>query len=512
MATTTRTEAREAARLRRVALACGNPRLFGELYVRPYDANWDAPLPQIAEDMLRFAMTTRRGVVITGPETMKTTTLSQLYPLWVTARYAAAGRLGQLAGLLLSEEQKLAQRNLGVLSWHIENNELLRADFVGIDGQPLMLPDPDEDKWTDQEIVVQRPGTAKDPTWQAKGLTAKGIQGARLSHMIGDDVITPRSAESPAERRKALHLWDTQITSRLVETGQALLAGNFNSPRDLVSTLAERSTYRVFRRPSLHVKGNPEVAPEDPRDPSAVVAVPEKWSHKRLMEELRDKPNRFRRIHLLDSKAESGERLRAEWLSRISANETPVREAKFYMGLDPAPGGDSDDTDFFNVTVGAAHGQHLDIVVCHDARIGTKEQCDLVAGYVDEFDRRGKGVAAIGVPKIALDSYFKGALEIHRPDLIGRIVPISGITTHSKEDRIEALGPFAASGWLRVWESVWNALTSDRADQDQELSLYEQWTDFPAINHDDKLDGIDVLQRTARQFAKRGEGKKKVKM
>jgi len=75
----------------------------------------------------------------------------------------------------------------------------------------------------------------------------------------------------------------------------------------------------------------------------------------------------------------------------------------------------------------------------------------------------------------------------------------------AKEERLESLGPYAQSGFLRVWEAMWLGLMSDATDQWQELSLYEQWRDFPQSRHDDKLDGLDVMIRTAREFANVGE-------
>jgi hypothetical protein len=37
------------------------------------------------------------------------------------------------------------------------------------------------------------------------------------------------------------------------------------------------------------------------------------------------------------------------------------------------------------------------------------------------------------------------------------------------------------------------------------MSLYEQWRAFPLGRHDDKLDGLDVLIRTAREFEMVGD-------
>ena len=318
-------------RKQRRTRALANPIYFGEVYVRPYDENWSAPLPRFAGEMLAFALQSRRGVVILPPEFLKTTLLSQVLPLWLTYRAAWSGKL--LRGMLLSEEEGMSTSNLSVLAWHIENNEGLARDFSDDHGHPLVFPDPEEQTWREDAIIVNRSGTSKDPTWQAKGIDSKGIQGRRLDWLIGDDVITPKNAFSPAMRRAALNLWELEITTRLVADGKAIIAGNFNHQRDLVSTLASRKSYGVFKRPALHAPNQPEVA-----DENGEATWPENWSKARLAQEKEDKPQRFRRIFLLDARAEEGERLKTEWMTVVSPTQTVFDEARIYMALDPAPG------------------------------------------------------------------------------------------------------------------------------------------------------------------------------
>ena len=491
-------------RLERVKRALANPVYFAEAYFRPYDANWSSTMPQFAQDMLRFCRQAKRGVVMLPPEFMKTTLMSQVYPLWLTYRSVVLGT--QLRGMLASEEEGLAKGNLGVIAWHIENNELLKADFIDEAGNPLVFPSPEEGVWRSDAIVVQRQHPSKDPTWQAKGLDSKGIQGRRLDFLIADDLITPKNAMSPALRKKALDFWDLQFETRLVASGQALICGNFNDIRDLLSTLAMRDGYQEFRRPSIHRIGEPWRAPRDKEiaDPSKSVETwPEVWPRHRLLAERKSKPNRFRRIHLLDSRAESGEQLKLEWMRTIAPEETPLRDCRFFMSLDPAPGGQGEDLDFFNITVGALHGDHLDIIESIDVRADVPRQVELVGAIHDRFQRLGRGVIAIGGARITMDRYMRGAITIKYPELTHKIVEIS--VPGSKEERLQALGPFAQSGWMRCWESVWLGMTSDAIDQWQELTLMEQWRDFPHGKHDDRLDGLDICIRTAREFAGVGD-------
>jgi hypothetical protein len=123
----------------------------------------------------------------------------------------------------------------------------------------------------------------------------------------------------------------------------------------------------------------------------------------------------------------------------------------------------------------------------------------LVGIMHDRFDRLGMGVVAIGCARLALDRYFRGALIVARPDLEGKLVDIS--VPGMKEERLEALGPYAQTGWMRIQEELWDRRTSDAEDQWQELTMREQWKEFPLGRHDDKLDGLDILIRTAREFS-----------
>lgn len=329
---------------------------FGNYYMRPYDPAWrdGGPLPPFADDLLRFVHGVERGVVIIGPEHLKTTLGTQLYGLWRTVRAAYFGE--QLRGMLMSEEQGMSAANLGVIAWHIEHNEHLLADFADDAGRPLVRPSAAEDVWRDDAIVIERPHPSKDPTWQAKGIDGKGIHGRRLDLFLGDDLVTPANAHSPALRQQALRTFDHSIRSRLVADAKAVILGNFNDTRDLLSTLARRPRWDQFRRASMHLPGD-ATTPADDQDLTnpdrAVPLWPQVWPRDRHLAEYQEAPNAYRRLHLLDEKAERGEMLQVEWLRQVAPDDVPVSECRIFLAVDPAPGGVTDDLDFVNVTIGA---------------------------------------------------------------------------------------------------------------------------------------------------------------
>lgn len=490
----------EQARLERVQRALANPVYLAEQYVRPYDPSWVTPTPEFGRAMLAHSLRHKRAIVVMPPEFMKTTLLSQVLPLWLTLTWTVEGKL--LRGMLLAEEERMAMGNLNVLKWHLQSNERVLTDFVDRHGNPLVVPDPRENVWRDDAIIVARAGAAKDPTWQAKGLDSKGIHGRRLDWVIGDDVITPRNASSPALRKQALDVMDNTLRNRVVKGGHMLMAGNFNDNKDLLSVLSERPRWKTFRRPAMSVPGDPSTPAKESELKTADLLWGENWTRERLLTEYTETPNRFRRIFLLDSRAEHGERLNVNWVTLIAPDETPLNQCRFFMSFDAAGGGDDaqkDDLDFWNITTLALHDLHLDVVESHAFRAPLGRALTLAGVMHDRYQRLGYGVTAIGGAKQTIDRIVKGAIETVRKDLKPKLhdVPIPG----DKETRLEGLGPFAMSGWVRVWTPVWDAYTSSTEDRHQEESLFEQWRDFPFCRHDDRLDGLDVGVRTVQDLA-----------
>ena len=491
----------ERARRDRVTRALANPVYFAEQYVRPYDPAWVTPMPFFGREMLAFALREPRAVVMLPPEFMKTTLLSQVLPLWLTIVSVTEEKM--LRGMLMSEEEDMAKGNLATIKWHIENNERILTDFVDQQGRPIVAPSTTQPLWTETQIIVNRKGTSKDPTWQAKGLDSKGVHGRRLDWFIGDDVITPRNAHSPALRKTASDKIELEVETRLVRGAHMLLCGNFHDTKDLLHTMAQRPDWKLMRRVAIHKPGKPDVPARESEIDTADLLWPENWDRERLKKIARSTPNRFRRIYLMDPRAEHGERLNTNLVELIDPAETPLKYGKFYIGIDPAPGGDGDDLDFFNITVGCSHELNLDVVESMNVR-APHQQAALVGAIHDRYQRLGMGVSAIGIAKVALDNYFKNTLQAVRPDLIPKIVPVS-VGSTNKEVRLEALGVYAQSRWLRIWNTVWEKRTSGPADRHQELTLAEEWRDFPFGSHDDRLDGLDMMVRTAQEFSMVGD-------
>jgi hypothetical protein len=185
-------------------------------------------------------------------------------------------------------------------------------------------------------------------------------------------------------------------------------------------------------------------------------------------------------------------------VTRITLDDIPAQGRTILFALDPAPGAEVDpDPSFFTITVGILTRKHLDIVESFAARMEPTEQVELLSAMVAARREQGH-VGGIGISKVALDKYARGAFEVGDPSLRPLLHPHS-ITEKdtTKTERLGQLGTYFKGGWCRVTEDAWHAKTSGPDDREQETTLAEEWVSLPMQRHDDRLDGVDVLIREA---------------
>jgi hypothetical protein len=124
------------------------------------------------------------------------------YPLW---RWCGGGKQAgdlrdprNLRFLYVGESDTVAQKNIRDLTWHFENNQLLRALF------PQIVP-PDFNKvvWRDDEIEINRPQSFDEPSIKSVGVGAKST-GFHFDCLIYDDIIGIKAANSEAEMKSAI--------------------------------------------------------------------------------------------------------------------------------------------------------------------------------------------------------------------------------------------------------------------------------------------------------------------
>jgi hypothetical protein len=227
--------------------------------------------------------------------------------------------------------------------------------------------------------------------------------------------VTPLHSASHAKQVEAIRVWDQQTTRRLIDEGQAIIAGNYNHPKDLLSTIAARDRWDVMKRPALHIPGNIEEAPEDYRDPEAIETLPEKWPKRRLYEEAADSPGTFPVVYLLRSSTSGAALLREHWVRRIDPSENPPDRPRLPDEPRPGPGrGGRPRSVVLHDHRRHPHREHLDVIESYADRIPPTEQAEVLSAKVAHYRERGH-VGGIAVSKVALDRYAKGGFEIATP-------------------------------------------------------------------------------------------------
>lgn len=232
-----------------------------------------------------------RLVLLAPVEHGKTTLTSVALPLWILGNSPDA----RIA--LVSETHTQAARPLAAIREHILRNPKLREVF------PHLLPARGaRERWSDAEVVVERPTPSKDPSIIAIGVSGP-LLGARLDLAILDDVCSWENTFTSAQREKVVAWFRSTLVGRVVSTGRVLVVGTPWHRDDLLHVLERSGEYRVQRDAAISNDGKP--------------LWPEAWPLARLEQRRREIGElEFGRQLLLTVLSEAGARFREEWFER----------------------------------------------------------------------------------------------------------------------------------------------------------------------------------------------------
>jgi hypothetical protein len=250
-----------------------------------------------------------RAVILAPIEHGKTTVLSVAFPLWVLGNNPNA-RIG-----LVSETHSQAARPLAAIREHIVQNQRLHQVF------PWLKPAGGaREKWTDSEILVERPSLEKDPSIIALGVLGP-LLGARLDLAILDDTVGWENSLTAAQRGKLVDWFRSTLVGRIVAGGKVIVVGTPWHPEDLLHVLAGSGEYELLRDPALDDEGKP--------------LWPEAWSVERLEQRRREIGEiEFSRQMLLRPVSDATSRFKADWVERAfqSAKDVGAVLADSYNG------------------------------------------------------------------------------------------------------------------------------------------------------------------------------------
>ena len=114
---------------------------------------------------------------------------------------------------------------MSVISWHLLNNKQLLEDF------PYLKKNEELEKWTDDQIYLDRGSVSKDPTIEVVG-AGGDILGGRYDFIISDDLCNRKNTNTLALRDKMDDWWENDVTSRVVEGGHIANIGTMQHKDD----------------------------------------------------------------------------------------------------------------------------------------------------------------------------------------------------------------------------------------------------------------------------------------
>lgn len=465
-----------------------DPIYFCERYVRPHDVRWTKPTAQFQIDMVYHLLAGSRfdpallrqlledGRPLTDAEQMaetafrtalipiehgKTTWLSVGVPLWTITVDQ------EVKGALIGNRKEDAQKPLTTIKWHIENNQLLRADF------PELRPDYRQG-WSDERIYVERRDRSKDPTIQTSGITGT-IQGARLDWVLGDDVQDRKRALSETMNQADQETWQEINENRVVDGGICGCYGTLQSSRDLVMSLSRSPGYR-----HMHLAATDREGRYGPK------GLPLFHTRERLaLARARQGERRYARKYDNDAKDEGGKQLKAEWIHMVGFKDIPWDKLRYYAGVDPATGeAETSNPDEYCICWGAKDPRGVVYVLGFRASEdwgiteGTKQLASLHAHH--HFAR------------VAIESVAYGVAAKQRVWEETSVPAYKSPSTKDKATRFESLGTLFDVQRVVLYDKAPGAFGND-----DEPNFWDQWIDFPEGQHDDRVDACEKMVEAA---------------
>lgn len=199
----------------------------------------------------------------------KSTSFGAGYPLWRLC-------MDQTNTIMLvSSNSSVAELQLRVIKENLESNQRL------IEGFGRLAPEGPATKWTNTEIIVERPAGIGHPSVVALG-SGTAILSRRAKYIIADDIVRDDEIKTP-EQRDSLRSWITGVLIGVLEAEDQIgFIGTKKHHADYYAEL-EESPHYYFKRYDAIQRVIPPVNPTDPADQGTWQTLwPEKWPEKEL--------------------------------------------------------------------------------------------------------------------------------------------------------------------------------------------------------------------------------------
>ena len=199
----------------------------------PEGGDWDTDLEPAPENWVN-----ERIGVMAPRNHAKSTCFTVVYPLW------KIGNDPDVRILIVSNSSMQAQAFLREIKDKITKNKLYRQVFGDL--FPADMKSPGE-KWTDQEIIVRRNATHKDPTVSAMG-AGGAILSKRADIIICDDILNLDNTRTVDQRAKIKQWYNEVLIPVLEPDGIMINVGTAWNLEDLLHDQLKNKNYDVRRR------------------------------------------------------------------------------------------------------------------------------------------------------------------------------------------------------------------------------------------------------------------------
>lgn len=283
-------EVLEAGRTRlalRAKIARNDVNEFCELVMKDEASGLPIKQSPIHEHWHQLCNDYKRLVIWSHTEAGKTSQICVGRTLWLL------GRNPQTRVAIISNTREQSSKIIRTIAKYIESSAELKMVF------PDLKPG---DMWRSNVLQLERASVSKDPSVQAFGVHGS-IMGARIDHLIIDDVLDYENCQTPRARKDVWDWYRSSVASRLTKEASVIAVGTAWHPEDLYHLLEKNPIWASVRYPVLDTQKNP--------------TWPERWPIDRIEEtRLERGPLEFARTMMCEARDEGDARFKREWIDK----------------------------------------------------------------------------------------------------------------------------------------------------------------------------------------------------
>jgi len=380
------------------------------------------------------------------------------------------------------------------------------------------------DAWTQTELTVERPAGIRDSSVLAVGLDG-AIGGARLSWLLGDDILDADNTMTTASRDQVHSRFDSRVLSRLDPTGSRAVITNTPWNREDLTFQLEKSGWPTLvmdiygyikftnvdeawilstglLRPSSKREGWWRLAKHDP-DPDELVPLwPERYSSQAIADLRRMRlPHEFARLFLCQPFDEGSTRCLRQWieegknLGRGQWSGGPVSFNSgnpIYTGVDIAVGTKERNDETSMVTFEMLADKKRRLI---DVESGRWSGPDITSRLIEKHDKFG---SVVSVENNAAQDFIRQFAQAKRPDLRVRAHTTGSANKHHIDFGVESIFTEMKQGaWVFPCDAKGNC-PPEFEKLFEECMFYQP----PPAHTGDRLMGLWI----ARESSRRGGG------